>query len=72
MTRVVERSMTRRLKSSKLRHPLLPASATVVTQLRSVNPSGITLRSPPEYDGAPLAWIHVDVDVDEPGRDVEP
>ena len=50
MTRVVDRSMTRGLKSSNLRHPLLPASAMVVTQLRSVKPSGITLRSPPEYE----------------------
>ncbi len=47
MTRVFDSSMMRRLKSGKLRQPDVPASATVVTQLRSVNPSGKTLQSPP-------------------------
>ena len=39
-TRVFERSMTRALNSSKLRHPAQPASATVVTPARKVKPSG--------------------------------
>ena len=39
-TRVFARSMTRDLKSSKLRQPAQPASATVVTPTRRVNPSG--------------------------------
>jgi len=39
-TRVFDRSMTRVLKSSKLRQPAPPASATVVTPTRSVKPSG--------------------------------
>ena len=32
--------MTRVLKSSNVRQPALPASATVVTPVRKVNPSG--------------------------------
>ena len=47
VTRVFAWSMTRLLKSSKFRQPALPASVTVVTQLRSVKPSGKTLQSPP-------------------------
>ena len=47
VTRVLEVSMTRLLKSSKFRQPELPASDTVVTQLGSVWPSGKTLQSPP-------------------------
>ena len=38
--------MMRCLKSSKLRQPEPPASATVVTPTRNVKPSGETLLSP--------------------------
>ena len=39
-TRVLEVSMMRVLKSSKVRQPELPGSTTVVTPVRNVNPSG--------------------------------
>ena len=45
-TRVRERSITRSLKSAKLRQPAQPASTTVVTPERSVKPSGYRLLSP--------------------------
>jgi hypothetical protein len=45
-TRVRERSITRSLKSSKLRQPAQPASTTVVTPTRSMKPSGYRLLSP--------------------------
>jgi hypothetical protein len=46
VTRVLDWSMMRFLKSSKFRQPELPASATLVVQLSSVKPSGGTLRKP--------------------------
>ena len=45
-TRVFWVSMIRVLKSSKLRHPADPASATVVTPTRSVKPSGWSPQAP--------------------------
>jgi hypothetical protein len=39
-------TMTRLRKSSKLRHPELPASTIVVTPVRKLNSSGSTLLSP--------------------------
>ena len=71
VTRVFERSMTRRLKSSKVRHPELPASATVVTQLRSVKSSGATLQVAPAVGVGLLAGVGVHVDVDEAWRDIQ-
>jgi hypothetical protein len=63
-TRVRERSMMRCLKSSKLRHPELPASATVVTPERSVKSSGKTLWSPANEPRSPVpaytcTWISI-------------
>ena len=43
-TRVLETSMMRVLKSSKVRQPALPGSTTVVVPVRNVNPSGATPR----------------------------
>ena len=53
-TRVRARSITRVLKSAKLRHPDDPRSTTVVTPLRNVKPSGGRLRSP-EYSASTSA-----------------
>ena len=45
-TRVFDRRMTWSRNSAKPRHPVLPASTTVVTPLRNVKLSGRTLNSP--------------------------
>ena len=53
-TRVLARSMTVRRKSSKLRHPELPASTIVVTPVRKLKPSGRTLLSPAQAPRTPV------------------
>ena len=70
-TRVFERSITRVLKSSKLRQPAPPASTTVVTPTRKREAVGVD--AVVAGVGALLAGARVDVgvDVDQAGRDVE-
>ena len=63
--------MTCSLKSSKLRQPEPPASATVVTPTRKVNPSGKTLLSPAYESAFARAGVDVRVDVDQTRSDVE-
>ena len=70
-TRVRALSMTRSLKSGKLRQPEVPASTTVVTPLRNECASTWTLLSL-RNSFVLRAGIDVNVNVDQPGRDGQP
>ena len=63
--------MTRSLKSSKLRQPEQPASATVVTPLRKVKPSGIDAEVAGVRVALAGAGVDVDVDVHQSRSDVQ-
>ena len=54
MIRVFDLSMMRVLKSSKFRHPELPASTIVVVPVRKLKLSGRTLLSPAQASGKPV------------------
>ena len=64
--------MTRSLKSSKLRQPAQPASATVVTPDAEREAVGIDAVVAGVGLALAGAGVHVHVDVDEPRRHVQP
>ena len=70
-TRVVERSMMRCLKSSKLRQPELPASTTVVTPERGATGPGNAVIAGVRVFLA-RSRVHVRVNVDDARRDEQP